>query len=516
MEKYLQQIRDWWKNLEDRKKRNYIVLLITVVALIVFFSILLSRKNYEFFIGGLDQANAGNIVTKLEEMGVEYKVDDFGNIYVANQNVSELRMRLASEGSLGYNLQGYELLQNQGFGATSYDKQVNYQIALEGELSRSIASMDSVQSARVHLVIPPRTYYQVGESPKPSASVLLVLNPGASVTSSQIKGIINLVAGAVAGLQPENIKVVDNFSNDLSAQIALGEDIGSADTKFKLKAEIERYYKEKVESGLQSVFDLGNVVVVPEIELNWQKIEEEQRMVEPVVDENGIILSQQTKTEQSSSSPNSGGVPGVDSNIPPYTYQTPTSTGNYYSSSDVITNYDVNEIYTRTIEDKNGEISNKSITIFIDFQNSKVGDSQELRSQIKTAVATAIGTPEDNISLVDIQFNRDLEAMRADIEYQLQLRRQRITNIVIAIIVIAFVMMLFILIARARRVRKASQLVEERKRELESRVEEAMKERGVEVEEVSPEQERFREIATLAENNPDEVADIIKSWLKTR
>ncbi len=188
MEKYLQQIRDWWKNLEDRKKRNYIVLLITVVALIVFFSILLSRKNYEFFIGGLDQANAGNIVTKLEEMGVEYKVDDFGNIYVANQNVSELRMRLASEGSLGYNLQGYELLQNQGFGATSYDKQVNYQIALEGELSRSIASMDSVQSARVHLVIPPRTYYQVGESPKPSASVLLVLNPGASVTSSKLKG----------------------------------------------------------------------------------------------------------------------------------------------------------------------------------------------------------------------------------------------------------------------------------------------------------------------------------------
>ncbi len=72
-------------------------------------------------------------------------------------------------------------------------------------------------------------------------------------------------------MQPENIKVVDNFSNDLSAQIALGEDIGSADTKFKLKAEIERYYKEKVESGLQSVFGLGNVVVVPEIELNWQK-----------------------------------------------------------------------------------------------------------------------------------------------------------------------------------------------------------------------------------------------------
>ncbi|KUK83253.1 MAG: Flagellar M-ring protein [Petrotoga mobilis] len=515
MEKYLQQIRDWWKNLEERKKRNYIVLFFSVIVLIIFFSILLSRKSYEFFIGGLDQANAGNIVTKFEEMGIEYKVDDYGNIFVANQNVSELRMRLASEGSLGYKLQGYELLQNQGFGATSYDKQVNYQIALEGELSRSIASIQSVQSARVHLVIPPRTYYQVGESPKPSASVLLVLRPGMSITSNQIKGIINLVAGAVAGLHPENVKVVDNFSNDLSAQVAVGEDISSADTKFKLKTEIEKYYKQKVESGLQSVFGLGNVVVVPEIELKWQKIEEEQRKVEPVVDENGIILSQQTRSEQSSSSP-SGGVPGVDSNIPPYTYQTPTSTGNYYSSSDVITNYDVNEIYQRTIEDKSGEISNKSVTLFIDFQNSKVDDNQELRSQITKAVSTAVGAPENNISLVDIRFNRDLEAMRANIEYQLQQRRQRIANIVIAIIVIAFIMMLIILVARARRVRKASKLVEERKRQLESRVEEAMKERGVEVEEVSPEQERLREIATWAENNPDEVADIIKSWLKTR
>jgi len=516
MEKYFQQITEWWKNLEASKKRNYIIMLISIIALVIFLSVLLSRKNYEFFIGGLDQANAGNIVTRLEEMGVEYKVDDYGNIYVADQNVSELRIKLASDGLLGYNLQGYELLQNQGFGATSYDKQVNYQIALEGELSRSISSMEPVRNARVHLVIPPRTYYQVGETPNPSASVLLVLNPGMNLSSNQIKGIINLVAGSVAGMKPENVKVVDNYSNDLSAQVVLGEDIRSADTKFKLKAEIENYYKQKVENGLQSVFGLGNVVVVvPEIELNWQKIEQEQRMVEPVVDENGIILSQQTKTEQSSSSP-SGGSPGVDSNIPPYSYQTPASTGNYYSSSDVITNYDVNEIYKKTIEDKNGEISTKSITLFIDFQNSKVGDNQNLIAQIKTAVATAVGAPENNISLVDIQFNRDLETMRADIEYQLQLRRQRIINILIAIIVISFIMFLIILISRVRRARKASQLIEERKRQLEARVEEAMKERGVEVEEVSPEQQRLREITTLAENNPDEIADIIKSWIRSR
>lgn len=515
MEKYIQIIRDWWQNQEEKQKRLYILLLIVSVVLIIVLSIILSRKNYVFFVGGLDQTSSGNIVRTFEEMGIEYKVDNYGNIYVANQNVAELRMKLASDGVLGYNISGYELLQNQGLGTTSYDKQVNYQIALEGELSRSIASMDKIRSSRVHLVIPPRTYYEVGETPKTSASVLLNLDPGASISSNQIRAIINLVSGAVPGLDPENVKVVDNFSNDLSSQIALGDGISNADTKFKLKAEIERYYKQKVENSLQSVFGLGNVVVVPEIELNWQKIEEESRKVEPVVDEEGLVLSTQIRSEQSSSSP-LGQVAGVDSNIPPYSYQTPTGTGNYYNSSDTIINYDVNQIYRRTIEDKSGEISNKSITIFVDFQNSKVPDSQDLRDQIAKAVSNAAGTPETNISLVDIQFNRDIESMRWQIENEIQMQRQRITNIIIAIIILIFILIMIIIISRISRDRKAARLVEERKKQLETNVEDVMKERGVEVLEVSPEEEKIREILNIADRNPKEVAEIIRTWLKTQ
>src|SRR5690606_27670361 len=115
-----------------------------------------------------------NIIQKLEEMEIIYKVDSAGNIYVADQNVAELRMKLASQGIIGFNVQGYELLREQGFGATSYDKQVNYQIALEGELTKSISSLQGIKAARVHLVIPPRTYYQVGDNPEPSASILLI------------------------------------------------------------------------------------------------------------------------------------------------------------------------------------------------------------------------------------------------------------------------------------------------------------------------------------------------------
>lgn len=515
MEKYFQSVVDWWKNLGKEKQRMILIIGSIILILTIILTVFLTRKNYTFLIGGLDQVSSGNIIRSLEEMGITYKVDNFGNIYVANQNVAELRMRMAAEGILGTNIQGYEILQNQSFGATSYDKQVNYQIALEGELARSISSMSGINSARVHLVIPPRTYYQVGSNPEPSASVLLMVNPGVTIAQDQVRAIINLVSGAVQGLKPENVKVVDNFSKDLSAQVMLSENINDANTKFQLKTEVEKYYSNKVESSLQSVFGLGNVVVVSEVDLNWEKIEQQERRVEPVVDENGIILSQQSKIEQSGGQ-STGGIPGVDSNIPPYTYQTQTGTDNYYSSSDIITNYDVNEIYRKTIEDKNGEISNKSFTVFIDFLQSKMQNTEELRSQITKAIATAVGTSETNISLVDIQFNRDIETLRSQIESELQQRRQRIVNIVIAIIIILMIIIFLIIVSKTAKSRKAARLIEERKKQLETEAEAVINQKKVEVKEYSPDEEKIKELEDLANKNPDEVAEIIKIWLRSQ
>ena len=143
-------------------------------------------------------------------------------------------MKLASEGVLGNNSRGYELLQNQGFGATSFDKQVNYQIALEGELERSISAITGVSFARVHLVIPPKTYYTVGDNAIPKASVMISLATGAQITQEQVKGIVELISGAVQGLEPKNVRVVDNYSRDLSSSI-YNDDMGSANTKFQMK-----------------------------------------------------------------------------------------------------------------------------------------------------------------------------------------------------------------------------------------------------------------------------------------
>ncbi len=164
------------------------------------------------------------------------------------------------------------MLQKQSFGATSYDKQVNYQIALEGELSRSISTMKGIQFARVHIVMPSRTYYTPAEQAKPTASVLLFLEPGATIEPNQVKAIMDFVAGAVQNLDPKDVKVVDNNSRNLSAQVISEGNIADAATKFDLKRKIEEYYTAKIENKLQRVFGMGAVVVIPEVDLNWQKL----------------------------------------------------------------------------------------------------------------------------------------------------------------------------------------------------------------------------------------------------
>jgi len=513
MGEFFERIKQWWNNQTKNRKTIYISIASAILIIIIISILLSTRITYSFLMGGVTEANGGRIISSLEEMGIKYEVRPSGSIYVDYNNVEELRMKLSTQGVIGGSSQGYELLQNQGFGATSYDKQVNYQIALEGELSNTISSIDGVEYAKVHLVIPPRTYYQVDENSIAKASVLLMLQNGYRMKENQVRGIVNILTGSVQGLTEDNVRVVDNYSNNLTDQ--LSPEVGNADTKFKLKTEIEDYYSKKVEQNLQSVFGLGNVVVISEINLNWEKLEQETRNVEPVVDNNGIILSQQTQTESSSEN-GSGQAPGTTSNIPPFTYETQSSTGGYYNSSNTITNYDVNEIYKKTVQDKNGDISSKSITVFIDFANANITETDQLKSQINKAVSTAVGATDQNITVLSMSFNRDAETQRAQYEQQIQQRNKRIIMIVTIIISIVLITFLLYIVTRIIKKRRTYKFIEERKRKLETRVQEIVSENEEEVEEYTPAQEAQKRLEEIVKKRPGDVAEILKLWLNSK
>jgi len=268
------------------------------------------KVEYVALVKNVGEREAGIIAKKLDDMGIPYKAGPGGTILVPkNLNVYSIRMKLASEGVLGTITKGFELVETQPFGATSFDKQVRYQIALQGELERTISSLQAVKYARVHLTIPKYTYYVRGEMAKPKASVLVVLEPGMDLTPKQIRGIMELVAGAVEGLDVKDVRIVDNRSRVLSDKVALEEESQMASTKMELKKMVEDYYVKKVRNSLEQVFGVGNVAVVTEVVLNWEKIEKESKQYIPTTKKEGIVVSQQTETENIEGSPNLYGGP---------------------------------------------------------------------------------------------------------------------------------------------------------------------------------------------------------------
>ncbi|APT75963.1 hypothetical protein XO10_05360 [Marinitoga sp. 1135] len=512
---FLEKIKDYWDNFPTNQKILLSILAAVFLIIIIFFIILNLRPNYQVLISGVDEQQGGKIISKLEEMNIPYKVGAGGSIMVPEKyNKYELWMKLALGGVLGNQVTGYELLQKQSFGATSYDKQVNYQIAIEGELARSISTMKGIQYARVHIVMPARTYYTPAEQSKPKASVLLFLEPGASIDSNQVRAIMEFVAGAVQNLDPKDVKVVDNYSHNLSAQVLAEGNIADAATKFDLKRKIEEYYTQKIEDKLQVVFGMGAIVVLPEVDLNWQKIEQEARNVQPVNKTSGIVVSEQKETEEKTSYSGTSNVPGVDSNVPPYTTQTPDNQGaDTYKNSKSIINYDFNEIYKKVTEDKNGEIANKSITIFIDEDKSPIPKNETTIAQIKTAISTATGATPSNITVLFTKFNKDLEA-----EYQKMVeqskRAKTLTIIMVAsIIFMIFIALFVIAIINVRKKQKARKTILERKKKLEEAATRIIEEIEPEEVELTEEQKSFEKLAKIVDQSLDDVVEIVKYWI---
>ncbi|KAF2956788.1 flagellar basal-body MS-ring/collar protein FliF [Marinitoga sp. 38H-ov] len=510
-----QVIKDYWDNFSTNQKIIYSILIGTFILLLILLIFLNLRPNYQVLISGVDEQQGGKIISKLEELNIQYKVGPGGSIQVPEKyNKYELWMKLALNGVLGTQVQGYELLQNQGFGATSYDKQVNYQIALEGELSKTISTMQGIQYARVHIVMPTRTYYTPADQSKPSASVLLFLEPGATIDTSQVKAIMDFVAGAVQNLEPNDVKVVDNNSRNLSAQVISEGNIADAATKFDLKRKIEEYYTEKIENNLQRVFGVGAIVVIPEVDLNWQKIEEESKKVQPVNKTSGIIVSQQNESEERSSSSGTSSIPGTDSNIPPYTTQTSDNQGNdLYKTSKSIINYDFNEIYQKVTEDKNGEISTKSITVFIDLDKSPIPENETTKEQIRSAISTATGATPNNINILFTKFNKDLE-----VEYQKIIEQNKKTKTItvitiISVLLIIILTLIVLAVLNVNKKRKAQKVLSERKKKLEEAATRVIEELEPETVEISEEQKVFEKLSNVVDKSIDDVIEILKYWI---
>ncbi|MDK2949450.1 MAG: flagellar M-ring protein FliF [Thermotoga sp.] len=528
-----EQIKNLWKKIFDLwnsmpRERRFLVggIAAALIISIVLFAIIAATPHYRLLVAGLSEEEAGTIIQKLEEMNIPYKVSPGGDIYVSDKyNVYELRMKLASEGILGGTRQGFSILSENSFGATSFDKQVKYQIALQQELERSIMTIRGVKDARVHLVLPKYTYYVRGEMAEPRASVLVVLEPGAELTREQVRGIVELVSGAVEGLKPENVRVVDNYSRSLSDMLESDEETFLASSKLELKQQLEKYYENKLKKALESVFGPGRVEVIPDVSLNWTKIETEMKRYEAPARREGLVRSQETETERSQNLPVSGGEVGTESNIPPLSYPSVSGEGtSTYERTHTITNYELNEIYQKILQNHEGEISSLSVAVIIDASSTVLQSNNNWNDVINDLVEKGIGSVTSSASLsvavAFLPFDRTIErTLQRELE-QIQARK-RFTMYSLGIAILGFLtfLLMYILIVQIRRIR-ARKLAEERRRKLEEEIKEVLQEEMKEEKELSPEEKELMELIEELENifsrSPADIAEIVCLWFFER
>ncbi len=300
-----------------------------VIAVIVMIWLWQSKPEYRVLFSNYSDRDGGAITAALDQMQVPYKFSEGGNaIMIPEDRVHNVRLTLASQGLPKGGNVGFELMENQKLGVSQFLEQVNYQRALEGELAKSIESLGSVQSSRVHLAMPKPSVF-VREQQHPTASVVLTLHPNRSIDPGQVSAIVHLVASSVPDLMPASVTVVDQQGNLLSDQNKDSKTaIKSLDaTQLKYVQELQNQIIKQVENIVKPIVGDQNVRAEAVADVDFSAIEQAAESYKPnSAPAPSAIRSQQSSETSGNANANPNGVPGALSNQPPGVATAPLAT----------------------------------------------------------------------------------------------------------------------------------------------------------------------------------------------
>ncbi|KLN52252.1 flagellar basal-body MS-ring/collar protein FliF [Variovorax paradoxus] len=310
------------ERLRTQPKLPLIVGAAAIAAAAAAFLLWSRAPDYGVLYTNVTDRDGGAIIASLQQMNVPYKFAEGGGaILVARDKVPEVRLKLASQGLPKGGGVGFELMDNQKFGTSNFAEQVNYQRGLEGELARSVESIGSVESARIHLALPKPSLF-VRDQKKPSASVILTLHRGRSIDEGQVSAIVHMVSSSVPELNAKSVTVVDQHGNLLSAANAGARGLDVSQLKYA--QEIEQGYIRRIEAILQPIVGASNVRAQVAADIDFSVVERTEESYKPNQDPRAAaIRSQQSSESAQQGATPPGGVPGALSNQPPQTPSAP-------------------------------------------------------------------------------------------------------------------------------------------------------------------------------------------------
>lgn len=306
------------ENLSEMSVLRQLGLLVGLAASVAIgFAVVLwsQQPDYRPLYGSLNGMDASQVVDVLSNAGINYTVEpNSGALLVKAEDMANARMRLAAAGVAPTDSNvGFEILdREQGLGTSQFMEATRYRRGLEGELARTISSLNNVKAARVHLAMPKASVF-VRDERKPSASVLVELYPGRALEPSQVMAIVNLIATSVPELDKNQVTVVDQKGNLLSDQQELSE-LTMAGKQFDYTRRMESLFTQRVHNILQPVLGSGRYKAEVSADVDFSAVESTSEMFNP---DQPALRSEQQVNEQRQSSLPPQGVPGALSNQPP-------------------------------------------------------------------------------------------------------------------------------------------------------------------------------------------------------
>ncbi len=363
MNRYAQLFQEFFGPLSTAQRIMFVGLFLLIVATVGALFYWSQQEDQMLLFGSLEPEAAQEIVAELENRGIKYKIEDGGRaVYVPADRVHELRLDLAQSGGGYGDIQGYELFDTNALGMTDFMQEVNKKRALEGELARSINSLEQVESSRIHIVMPERSPFDE-TTIQASASVILNIKPNSNLTKAQIEGITSLIAGSVEDLETQNITILDQAGNRLTDQIESESEFAMGSTAMQLRQKTESYLTERGQTMLDRVLGAGNSIVRVSVDHNFDRITRTSDIIDP---DSRTVISEETR-EQVNNDELREPVP-VD-NLTPIDRRTDAVVVTANNNSNIIEtrNYEVNrtqEVYEKT----EGEITRITASVLLNYK----------------------------------------------------------------------------------------------------------------------------------------------------
>ncbi|GEO24806.1 flagellar M-ring protein [Alicyclobacillus acidoterrestris] len=496
---------DRWKSVSPNMRRNVIIIAVAVLAALSALLWIVSRPHYVMVMSGLDDKSLGQVQTQLQTLKIPNEIEG-SSVLVPAKDANEARVQLAEAGLPQSGYIGYSGVSNS-MGMTQDEFNIQVLDALQQSLNETISSIDGVESAQVHIVMPQQQLFVSQTTQDAKASVFVTLGNGVQLSATQVAGIQQLVAHSVQGLSVNNVSVVDQNGNTLSNPdgAAGASTVGGASSELALRQSVENDMTEKLTSGLQQIVGAGNAVVVVHANVTFNQTKSQSHVLQNAPNStSGFVTSQnQEKSQSTNTNGQAGGPAGQAGSNPNSTtsYSASSSAaGNSTSSeSNTTTNYDYS-YENQTTTDDPMQIQGYKVGVLLNSNDKAMtpAEVQKIKSFVTNLVGQSPTTQGANtVSVSTVPFTQSAAAPS-------QTKSNWILYVVLGLLA-ALVAGLFLWWRRKRAGGNGPT-------DVPARIQDAYDEQ---LEELPPTEDELlmSQLVNMARQRPDDFASLLRSWL---